>query len=52
MQTALRAFERMKRGQSMLASGEKWQHWYRGDKKMNLRAKEKQTDEVLSLLQK
>ncbi len=50
LQNALAAFALIKAGQSLKSQGEKWQHWYRGDKKMNLLQKESLTQEVLNLL--
>lgn len=48
LQTALTACARMQAGQEMAAQG-KWQDWYRGDKKMNLRDMEVQTRKVADL---
>lgn len=50
LQNALAAFALIKAGQGLKSQGEKWQHWYRGDKKMNLLQKESLTQEVLNLL--
>lgn len=50
LQKALAAFALIKTGQSLKSQGEKWQYWYRGDKKMNLLQKEALTQEVLNLL--
>lgn len=50
LQNALAAFALIKAGQSLKTQGEKWQYWYRGDKKMNLAQKETLTLEVLKLL--
>jgi Glycosyl hydrolase family 115 len=50
LQAALEAFTLIKAGQRLKTQGEKWQHWYRGDKKMNLIQKETLTQEVLKLL--
>ncbi|GAB3180632.1 glycosyl hydrolase 115 family protein [Telluribacter humicola] len=52
LRNALSAFEPIKKAQAQNAAGEKWQHWYRGDKKMNLKAREKLTGEVTALLAK
>lgn len=35
LNSSVTAFDQMQRGQQLLSTG-KWQHWYRGDKKMNL----------------
>jgi hypothetical protein len=50
LQNALAAFAFIKAGQSFKSQGDKWKHWYRGDKKMNLLQKESLTQEVLNLL--
>jgi len=50
LQNALAAFALINAGKRLKSQGEKWQHWYRGDKKMNLLQKEALTQEVLNLL--
>ena len=47
---ALQQFDLMKEGKALASRGDKWQHWYRGDRKMNLNEAEKLTQEVLELL--
>ncbi len=50
MRQALLAFDLIKSGQRLNTASEKWSNWYRGEKKMNLKGKEKLTAEVLKLL--
>ncbi|HOY21220.1 MAG TPA: glycosyl hydrolase 115 family protein [Haliscomenobacter sp.] len=50
LQAALEAFTLIKAGQGLKTKGTKWQHWYRGDKKMNLLQKEALVLETLKLL--
>jgi hypothetical protein len=50
LQKALESFPIIKEGQRLKSQGEKWQNWYRGDKKMNLLSREKLTKAVLEIL--
>lgn len=50
LQDALLSFETIREAQALKTQGEKWALWYRGEKKMNLKAKEKLTQEVVELL--
>lgn len=50
LQKGLDCFRMIKEGQQLKAQGEKWQHWYRGDKKMNLKGKEKLARDVFEIL--
>lgn len=50
LQTALAAFELIHAGQQLATNG-KWQDWYRGDKKMNLRSVELQTREIAAFFE-
>lgn len=50
LQKALESFPIIKEGQRLKSQGEKWQNWYRGDKKMNLLCREKLTKAVLEIL--
>ena len=47
---AERAFERIRTGQALASRGEKWKHWYRGDRKMNLAQAEALTRELRKLV--
>jgi len=38
-------------GKELKSENPKWEHWYRGDKKMNLKRKEILTNEVEEILQ-
>jgi hypothetical protein len=50
LEAALAGMDEVRAGQALTSRG-KWQHWYRGDRKMNLAGAEALTREVLSLLQ-
>ncbi len=50
LREALLPFESIREAQALKTQGEKWALWYRGEKKMNLKAKEKLTLEVVELL--
>jgi hypothetical protein len=50
LQKAVNAFDAIRSGRQLAARG-KWTDWYRGDKKMNLPALEKRTQEVLNRLE-
>jgi hypothetical protein len=47
MEKAVDAFELIKEGKELGSQGAKWEHWYRGDTKMNLPGVEKTTKEIL-----
>lgn len=49
IQQALQRLETNKLTKNRASQGEKWQYWYRGDKKMNLAVVENLTAEVLKL---
>ncbi len=50
LQQAIAAFDRMQLGQKRVSNTDKWQTWYRGDKKMNLPAAKQATIAVRQLL--
>jgi hypothetical protein len=47
LQAALAAMERIARAQALATRG-RWQHWYRGDKKMNLPRAREMTEKLLA----
>ena len=49
LEEAVNAFELIHAGKALGSRGEKWQHWYRGDTKMNLGSVEKSTLELLEI---
>jgi hypothetical protein len=46
LQQAKQAFSLINQGKELKSENPKWEHWYRGDKKMNLKRKEMLTKEV------
>jgi len=52
LEESMKGFELIWKGKELGSQGEKWKHWYRGDKKMNLPNVEKRTNEVLKTAQK
>jgi len=48
LESALDAFELINEGKELVSKGQKWNHWYRGDTKMNLPEMERITIEVLN----
>ncbi len=50
LKEATEAFARMKKGQALNVTSEKWQHWYRGEKKMNLKNAEQLTQSTYQLI--
>ncbi len=51
LQQAKQAFLLINQGKELKSENPKWEHWYRGDKKMNLKRKEILTNEVEEILQ-
>jgi hypothetical protein len=49
LENAVRAFELVKEGQELGLKGPKWENWYLGETKMNLKAMETKTREVMEL---
>lgn len=50
LEEAVNAFNMIRSGQELNIRGEKWENWYRGDKKINLINMEKTTTEVLEAM--
>jgi len=50
MEEAIDAFNMIRSGQELNIRGEKWENWYRGDKKINIINMEKTTAEVLEAM--
>ncbi|GAB2799462.1 hypothetical protein GCM10027275_51630 [Rhabdobacter roseus] len=50
LKEATDAFTRMKTGQALNVTDGKWQHWYRGEKKMNLKNAEQLTQSTYQLI--
>ena len=50
LQEAVKALEKVEQGKALASRG-KWEHWYRGDKKMNMPAVEQRTEEILKLME-
>jgi len=50
LKAATDAFARMKTGQALNVTDGKWQHWYRGEKKMNLKNAEQLTQSTYQLI--
>jgi hypothetical protein len=44
---AVNAFEKIKSGQQLAVRGERWENWYAGETKMNLKRMEEITQDVL-----
>jgi hypothetical protein len=51
LRSAQDSFARIRRGQALASRGERWRHWYRGDRKMNLGRAEALTRDALELLE-
>jgi hypothetical protein len=49
LELAVNAFTLIHEGKALASRGEKWENWYRGDKKMNLPDMEKKTRELLEV---
>lgn len=49
LQEALSSLDKVKQGKTLASRG-KWEHWYRGDKKMNMPSVEQRTEEVLKMV--
>lgn len=52
LKNARQAFSKIQQAKEIGSRGEKWQYWYRGDKKMNLAEVEKLTGELIQKLEK
>lgn len=52
LEQALKAFDGIRSGLNMNVAGEKWQHWYRGEKKMNLSEVEKNIQAIIQQISK
>ncbi len=52
LEDSMKGFDLIWEGKELGSRGEKWENWYRGDKKMNLPDVEKSTREVLETAQK
>jgi hypothetical protein len=50
LQQAKQAFLLINLGKEFKSESPKWEHWYRGEKKMNLKRKEMLTNEVQEIL--
>lgn len=50
LQRALQYLQQVEEAQAIASEGEKWQHWYRGDRKMNITGMIKQTQETQQAL--
>jgi len=50
LRLAERAFERIRSGQTLTSRGQKWEHWYRGDRKMDLASAETLTRQLSRLV--
>lgn len=46
LQQALKSFDRIEAGMQLNSKGDKWKQWYRGDKKMNLAARRRLTENL------
>uniref|UniRef100_UPI003593045A glycosyl hydrolase 115 family protein n=1 Tax=Persicitalea sp. TaxID=3100273 RepID=UPI003593045A len=50
LESALKALDLVDEGKKLNVQTDKWQHWYRGDRKMNLGAVRQSTGETLELI--
>ena len=49
LQEATKALDMVEAGKNLNTQTDKWKHWYRGDKKMNIAATRRSTEEVLEM---
>jgi hypothetical protein len=50
LQRALQHLQQVQEAQAIASDGEKWQHWYRGDRKMNVAGMIETTESVQQAL--
>ncbi|MEM6845298.1 MAG: glycosyl hydrolase 115 family protein [Bacteroidota bacterium] len=52
LQRAVEFLERVEKAKEITSEGEKWEHWYRGDKKMNIAEMQERTEQMRQLMVK